>query len=151
MPRKRILKEKLRDYKQLIDNADDIMKQIVSKNIQTVTRQEEGKTISIDQLPECTFKELLTSIVQDTSQAKICVIAYLEKDDSWNAYAGYPDVRDLVPAMKIESITPYSKDEIGWRCENIRDCVAVLIMGEKLDKDTALLLFPDWSIRTYGE
>lgn len=130
-----------------VDAVDVIMK----NTLQEVNRQEDGKTISIDALPDCSFKTFLTLLVQDAKTAKICAVAFLNPNNKWDAYAGYPDIRDLKVKLDIENLTPYSKEEIDWRCENIRGHEEVLMLGEKLPKDIALILFPDWAVKEYGE
>ena len=103
---------------------------------------EYGKTISISQLPECRHKIRLQNIVINTN-AKICVVA-IANGERWEAFAGWPDIQD----MKLEPVI--SLMDYEWNCENIRDQEQVLIMGEKLNEETAKQLFPDWANKEYA-
>ena len=135
----KINSDNLPDLKQILMSKDDVM----NNNINV---QEQGKTISINMLPDCSHKKLLIDLVTDQA-AKICVAACINSTDrTWQAYAGYPDVRDLKPVPP----TDYHFD-IQWCCENVRDRANVLFMGEKLNKETAEILFPDWKDKTYKE
>lgn len=116
------------------------------------TYLEEGRTISIDKLPDCELKKLLISIVQDPSQSKICVIAFLNKrNNSWVALAGYPHVFDLKPRDVLEAITSYDGLELQWRCDAIRSRDGILVAGELLPKEVAEILFPEWVNKKYKE
>ena len=126
----------------LLEFENKTLKEIISITKEKINAnmgwKEEDKTISIDKLPDCQHKARLSNMVTNSAEAKICVVAILNKDGTWQAYAGYPDVRDLKPIMQ-----DYTFD-IPWFCEFIRDRQQVIMMGEKLDKDTACILFPEW-------
>lgn len=117
-------------------------------------RLSEGKTISISNLPDCDHGKFLTSIVQDPKRSKICVVAFLKKPgieltiDTWTAYAGYPDARDLKPILpkSVSYLHPY---DIQWLCEHVNDVMAVTMLGQPLERSVAVKLFPDWEIITY--
>lgn len=113
-----------------------------------VTRQEQGLTISINDLPDCQHKARLLHWVRN-ADSKICVIA-LQHKDGWQAYAGYPDLRDLKPTVENELTEPYFlSSTIEWSCEYVRDAEQVRMLGEVLPVETAIQLFPDWDIKSY--
>lgn len=113
-------------------------------------RLSEGKTINVSDLPECVHKSLLMKIVNDPKLAKICAVAFLNPDRHWEAFAGYPDVRDLKAVLPLDTKNWHPHD-IMWLCENVNDVMSVTMMGQKIPKDAAIKLFPDWSIVTYFE
>lgn len=146
---RRAVKPKVEWTEQTAEQITDVMKSILSTNIQTIDRQEEGKTISIDQLPNCLLKHFFCSVVRDAKEAKVCVIAFAHKDGSWVALLGYPDKLDLKPREQIEAMMSMDILELQWRCDMIRDREAVLMAGEKLKQETAEELFPDWKGKRY--
>ncbi len=133
--------------KALIEFNEKPLKEIIAMQQQTVKDNvkimENGMTISISKLPDSKVKERLSNIVMDATQSKVVVVALLDKDDKWRAYIGYPDIRDLKPI-----ITDYTVD-IPWMCQNVRDRIQVMMMGELLPKEVAGKLFPDWDIEKY--
>lgn len=109
----------------------------VSKiNTDEINKHEQGRTISVHDLPDCDHKSRLLMIVQNPKEASIVVIA-LNKQGIWRGYAGYPDVRDLRPIIKDFNY------DIEWFCENIRDRNQVLMMGDKLPAKVLPLIFTD--------
>ena len=126
--------------KQIIDIMTDYTTNLVK-------RLEEGKTINVIDLPDCIHKSRYTNIVQDAKQSKVVAIAALnETDGTWEAYIGWPDVRDL----KVKAELPELDDfDWLWFCENIRDAEQVKMLGDKLSKDVAEILFPDWKSKPY--
>jgi len=143
------MKTKKKLSKALIEFSEKPLREIIAIQKETldnnVRQLENGRTISISQLPDCQHKVRLENIVMNSKEAKIVVIAFLNFDNTWQAYAGYPDIRDLKPIIQ-----DYSFD-VAWFCENIRDREQVLMMGDKLPKDAACILFPDWNEKTYKE
>ncbi len=104
---------------------------------------EEGKTISLNKLPDCKHKESLIDLVMDKA-AKIGVVAIANADGSWQAYAGYPDERELKP------IFPPGQDlNILWLCCHVVHRDNIVYMGEKLAEDIAVKLFPSWKDKQY--
>ena len=131
--------------------TEQTQKQIVdimtSYTSQLVKRLEEGKTISVIDLPDCVHKSRYINIVQDAKQSKVVVIAVLDDiDNTWEAYIGWPDVRDLRPVVK-DFMTEL---DWLWFCENIRDAEQVKMLGDKLSEEVARLLFVDgWKDKQY--
>lgn len=123
----------------------------VTKPAEPFNRLSEGKTINVSELPKCPHKDLLVAIVNDPKVVKICVVAFMNPDRKWVALAGYPDVRDLKPVPVDAKEIFIDPIDAVWRCENIRDVMEVTMMGERLPNDTAIKLFPDWSVVTYFE
>jgi hypothetical protein len=111
---------------------------------------EQGKTISINALPDCDYKDLMLSIVSDPS-AKICVVAFVAGNVHqplgelislpWQARASYPHESDLK-----------SFDEIGashhLQSVMCNDVEGTYWFGTALPEKVARILFPDWD-RTY--
>lgn len=134
--------------KALIDfndkSLDDLFasqQQVLDNNVRML---ENGKTISVSQLPDSRHKARLQSLVMDADQSSVVVVALSNQDMTWQAYIGYPDIRDLKPIVKDYT-------DVSWCCENIRDRVQVMMMGDKLDRETAVQLFPEWSNKVYKE
>lgn len=122
-------------------------KQKAIKTAEMIAQQQEhGKTIAINQLPDCIHKTRLINSVM-SSDARICVVACREGiQNRWVAYAGYPDVKDLKPSVyKAEALSV-----LVWSCENIHDASSVKILGETLSKKIAGELFPEWDIDLYS-
>lgn len=125
----------------------DIMTTITNNNIRKL---EEGKTISISDLPDCIHKSRYVNIVQDAKEAKVVAIAVLrEVDDTWEAYIGWPDVRDLKADISKPSSDDWTNKDLDkfdwlWFCENIRDVEQVRMLGDKLSEEVARQLFNDW-------
>lgn len=113
-------------------------------------RLSEGKTINVSDLPTCSHKKFLLSVVQDPKRSKICVVAFLNHDRKWEAFAGYPDVRDLKTVLPEGAKTAHPYDVL-WLCENVNDVMSVTMMGQKIEPSAALKLFPDWSVMSYFE
>lgn len=126
---------------------DDVRKNVVGTKSNTVNRQEQGKTISASELPYSLHVIRMEDYVTKLSDVKLCVIAVKRLETAWEAFVGYPSIRDLR--------ADYKKNELWetyeWCCENVHDVQQVKMMGEKLSKDHALILFPDWAMFTYFE
>ncbi len=108
------------------------------------TSYQEGKTIAVSKLPDCSHKTLLIEQLETIPDARICVLAIKRGvTEKWIAYAGYPDVAD----------TKFKDDDMHdiyyWSCQNIRNVEQVKMLGEILDKEAAKKLFPDWDIKQY--
>jgi hypothetical protein len=133
------------------DTPLQIMKSILNQQLETVTEQEHGMTISVDDLPECEYKKFLTEIVQNPKTSKICVVAFsYPGGKSWDASIGYPDIRDL-KAVEVTNQPWNQAQDILWKCENIRGHADVLLLGDKLPKEVACKLFPTWAGKAYRE
>lgn len=110
--------------------------------------KEQGTTISIDKLPECPHKTKLLKEVTDIT-SKICVVAsFNQQSNKWSCYAGYPDIRDLKPLNGTEGQSTARMD-LEWSCEYVRNREQVLFLGDKLNEETARILFPDWKELEY--
>lgn len=110
------------------------------------TSYEEGKTISIMDLPTCVHRQLLMKECE--GEARICVIACRRGiSESWIAFAGYPDVS----AIKREVQSSSTKQTLlEWNCTNVHDVEGVKMLGEHLEDFAAHELFPDWDINQYS-
>lgn len=126
---------------------DDVRKNIMMTKIDLPDRLEEGKTISADKLPDGIHKAQMSVYVSDLKTTKLAVIAIRKLTSSWEAFVGYPDLRDLKPTYKDNQYW----ESYEWCCENIHDVQAVKMLGVKLKKDEAVLFFPDWAVLTYFE
>lgn len=134
--------------KALIDFNDKSIHDLIATQQQVLDQNvrmlENGKTISISQLPDSRHKTRLLNLVMNAEQSKVVVVALANSDNTWQAYIGYPDIRDLRPI--VDDYT-----DVAWCCENIRDRTQVLMMGDKLDRETAIVLFPEWGNKVYKE
>lgn len=111
--------------------------------VKQVAIEEEGKTIALNKMPDCSHKNSLIDLVMDKS-CRICIVAVSNKDKTWQAYAGFPDQREL------KSILPINANfQIEWLCEFVHDRAAVIMMGEKLPEKVARQLFPEWEDKKY--
>lgn len=118
----------------------DIMTTITNNNIKKL---EEGRTISVSDLPECINKARYLNIVQNAKEAKVVALAIFdEATDTWLAYIGWPDVRDL--KMKLQEPNDLRGCDWLWLCENVRDVEQVRILGDLLEENIARQLFNDW-------
>jgi hypothetical protein len=126
---------------------EDVRKNVMMINIETVNREEEGRTITATELPYSIHKQRMELYVTKMSDVKLCVIAIKKIDKDWEAYVGYPDVRDL----KVDYKDNANWEPYEWCCENVHDVQQVKMMGEKLSKHDAMILFPDWAVLSYFE
>lgn len=116
--------------------------------------QEQGRTMSISELPKCDHQHILIQIVNEPRRSKICVVAFRYPGTNfWDVTAGYPDVRDIKEDVEIDEqgrrVQGIGFFDLRWLCENVNDVESVKMLGVKLPKKIALKLFPDWSILTY--
>lgn len=117
-------------------------------------RQEQGRTMSVSELPRCDHQRILAVIVNEPSRAKICVVAFrYPGTNCWNVMAGYPDMRDIKDDIEIDEhgrrVPGIGFFDLRWLCENVNDVQSVKMLGVKLPEKVALKLFPDWSILKY--
>lgn len=105
-----------------------------------VNRKQEGKTVSLNDLPACQHKTMLLEKVTNPKTSKICVVA-VKLSRSWVAYVGYPDVRDLKINLDMNSDI---NQQLVWDCEHIHNVEQVLMLGNFLNEETARALFPEW-------
>jgi hypothetical protein len=112
-----------------------------------VNRHEHGMTIDVHKLPvSCKHREYLLPFIQ--KDAKICVIACRRGNLlKWVAYAGYPNIVDLLPNLVLTS----EVSTLEWSCEHVNDVEGVKMLGEVLERNVAEILFPDWDISLYTE
>lgn len=108
--------------------------------MEVVNYAEQGKTISINDLPDFTTKEFYQSIVMDQS-AKICVIA-IQRGEYWAAYIGHPAYNELTDEAKSYSLA-------NWKSQHCYERQGVINFGDMLAENIARLLFPDWSNKPY--
>ena len=125
----------------------DDVKKIIQTKVETVNREEEGRTITASQLPISLHISRMMKYVTNLNDVKLCIIAIKKLDKAWEAFVSYPDIRDLKANYKDEAYW----ETYEWCCENIRNVEQVRMMGEKLSKDHASILFPDWAILSYFE
>lgn len=106
------------------------------------TGKEEGKTISVGNLPDCYHKEMLLQF--SDKEGKICVVACRSGiQNRWVAYAGFPDLKDT--KFNDSDFT----DIRYWSCQYVHDVASVKMLGEIIEPETAAQLFPDWDIEQY--
>lgn len=129
------------------DKQEEDILSILNESIASSNPLEHGKTISVIDLPECHHKDILVPLVFDPKSAKICVIAVKQNDGKWQAYAGYPDVLEI--KTNAQSFGDAVLYDWKWLCENIHDAEQTKMMGEKLPKEAAVILFPDWDKDQY--
>ncbi len=98
--------------------------------------EEQGKTISINDLPACDKKDYFLSIVNNPS-AMICVVA-VQKTSYWIAYIGHPDFNELRDDAKEMSLP-------AWMASHTHDRQGVIMYGDMLSEKIARILFPDWN------
>lgn len=123
------------------------VKRIINR-VETDGRTEEGKTITASQLPQQSIHMMrMKKYINDLDSVKLCVIAIKKHDKAWEAFVGYPDIRDLKANYKDEMYW----ETYEWCCENVRNVEQVKMMGEKLSKQDAMILFPDWAVLSYFE
>ena len=120
-------------------------KRIIQTKVKTFEKEEDSKIISANDLPNSLHKSRMAMFVSDMKSTKLCVIAFRRHSTAWEAFVGYPDIRDLKATYKDNDLW----ETYEWCCENVHDVHQVTIMGEKLSREDALVLFPDWSVLTY--
>lgn len=142
MSNKKAIKSKVVFTDQTIKERYQELDKIMAKE---APRLQQGKTISILQLPECQHKTKLMNITENPAKARICVVAVKSKDkQGWQVYAGYPDKDELTEKAK-EVDQPFLMPlDFVWLCENVHDAEQVLFMGDLLPQHIAEQLFPDW-------
>lgn len=114
----------------------------MNTNIQQTNMQ--YKEIPISQLPECFFKERLSNMVIDPDKASVIVVARLGVIGDWASYIGYPSYDELSDWHK-------NRETIQYYCNTLRTPSQVSAYGDKLSKDIAEQLFPEWAYRSYRE
>ena len=100
------------------------------------------KRIFINNLPDCYSKKQLIKLVKDPFITTVNVIAKQGSIDDWACYIGFPNDIEL---LKTEYHTP----EYLYYCNNVYEADGVLSNGDKLPKDIALQLFPEFSRLSY--
>jgi len=100
------------------------------------------REVIISQLPECFFKEVLSSMVVDADKSNVVVVARLGVIGDWAAYIGYPAFDNLSEWHK-------NRENIQYYCNTLRTPSQVSAYGDKLDREVAEQLFPEWSYRRY--
>ena len=114
----------------------------MNTNIQETKTQ--YREIAIADLPDCYFKEILSGMVIDTSKATVFVVARAGVIGDWASYIGWPDIEQLQSYHK-------NRTDIQYYCLTLRTPSQVEACGDKLSKQTADELFPEWSYRRYRE
>jgi hypothetical protein len=138
-----VVRNKMKNKKTKMMKLDQTrIKTIFNDKKESDNQKEHGRTISIENLPECALKNQLLMIAE--KEAIICIVAVRHNENgSWVAYSGYPDVKDL----KIKDTQDNSV--MFWNCEHIRSVENVKMLGEIIDIETAAKLFPDWDRNKY--
>lgn len=89
-------------------------------------------------LPDGYFKERLTQLVSNPKTAMVTVVAKEGgSGKDWGAYIGWPAIR----FMKPDCITPGTI----YYCEHISSIGDVMGEGDKLSKDEAMKIFPEFA------
>ncbi len=99
------------------------------------------KELAIDDLPDCYAKEMLQNMVIDSGSATINVVASIGVIGDWSAYIGFPSYGSLKEEKKNESMFYY--------CTQVRFPEGVASNGDKLSKETAIKLFPQFKDLKY--
>lgn len=102
------------------------------------------REITVANLPDCYFKEILTSMVTDVNKATVNVVAKKGVIEDWAAYIGYPSYDFIKPELR-------GSIEINYYCSTLRTVTQVLAYGDKLDKQIAEIIFPEWRDKRYRE
>jgi hypothetical protein len=108
---------------------------------QTNTQHRE---IPISLLPECYYKEMLAGMVEDPNKATVYVVARMGVIGDWSAYIGWPELKYIKGVRQTYRETEYY-------CTSVRTPKQVAAYGDKLDRQTAEQLFPEWKDRRYRE
>lgn len=114
----------------------------MNTNIQQTNIQ--YREITISQLPDCYFKEVLSNMVIDPNKASVFVVAKAGMIGDWASYIGYPDIEQMQDYHK-------NRTDIQYYCLTLRTPSQVVKLGDKLDREIAEQLFPEWSYRSYRE
>lgn len=102
---------------------------------------EEVKTIFVSDLPNCYYKERMTDMVKNPETTLIITVAKLGTILDWACYIGWPEISEL----KEE----YQTSDNYYYCSTLHSKNQVLAYGDKLEKETADQLFPNWSELKY--
>lgn len=102
---------------------------------------QQKKQIKINDLPDCYYKEQLLSLVQ-SGESTIWVVAKEGYANDWAAYCGWPTLTDLTPELQ-------ASDNYQYYCTRVHEAQDVADRGDKLDKQTALILFPELKHKVY--
>lgn len=96
----------------------------------------EFKLITINDLPECYWKEHIVEIVTDPAVADVYVVMREGSANDWASYIGFPKLEDC----KFEC---RGRQNLLYYCTSVREPSDVAESGDKLDEKTARLIFPD--------
>lgn len=102
----------------------------------------EYKLIKIKELPDCYSKELLLKMVENPNVADVYVVAKPGHINDWACYIGFPAFEQLNSEYKF-------RGEMTYYCYNVRNWDEVMANGDKLSKETAEILFPEFKHLQY--
>lgn len=114
----------------------------MNTNIQQTNTQ--YREIAIADLPDCYYKEVLSTYVNDTNKATVYVVAKAGVIDDWASYIGWPDKSYIKDGFR-------NSMDIEYYTSTLRTPSQVLSYGDKLSREVAEQLFPAWSYRRYRE
>jgi hypothetical protein len=101
-----------------------------------------SKIVTVDSLPRCNARTYFKLIVEDPSTTKVVVAAAMIDKGTWSAFVGWPGIGRL---KLIHQSIPIMQ----WSCSVIRTTDEVLATGDKLSKEAAVALFPEWKGMRY--
>ena len=99
------------------------------------------KKNQIQDLPDCYYKSQLLSLVQ-SGESMIWVVAKEGYANDWAAYCGWPTLSDLKPEFQ-------SSDNYAYYCARVHEAQDVCDRGDKWDRQTAVVLFPELQHKVY--
>jgi len=100
------------------------------------------REIPVSQLPDCHFKEILTNMVIDPDKASVIVVAKSGMIGDWASYIGWPSLDQLREYHQ-------HKTNVQYYCETLRTPSQVEAIGDKLDEEIAVQIFPEWRDKKY--
>lgn len=98
--------------------------------------------IKISELPDCYQKEQLEKLTIEPKIATVFVVAKEGSAGDWACYIGFPDYDNLKPEFK-------QKPEYIYYCNYVREPDSVASNGDKLSKEIAIQLFPEFKEKVY--
>ena len=114
----------------------------MNTNIQETKTQ--YREIAIAELPDCYAKEVFSTYVTDPNKATVIVVAKAGMISDWAAYIGWPDKSHIKDGFQ-------SSMDVEYYTSTLRTPSQVQSYGDKLSKETADEIFPEWSYRRYRE
>ena len=102
----------------------------------------EVKEILIKDLPDSYEKEQLSSFCTDPQTSHVHVIAKEGFIGDWACYIGWPNLEHL----KKELMADLNR---VWYAENQHEPSGVLAHGDKISKEMACAIFPEWKDKSY--